>query len=390
MVDSAFVRFPGDIVVAKFSKWLLLPMVVLALYNSCGAPIHTKQYTSLSSLHCDKALEETFAKTYHPFLMSKCSTCHVAGGLGSGVFAGSNLQSAFTDFMKIGQPRVVERAVDGNHKPPYSGPANAPTINGLLAQWSEAESQYRFCLDQAVSGVSGIKLQDQVIGATDTPKTLTWDLGKQIVTPAGLAFSGGKFKVDVKKFVPQGASPSAAIYEFTNARITAGSLPLHVSVLEVHFNGRLDTTATTWKFSERKIPAGKERVIVATSGSPPVSSSLLVSKPPNPNDRVAFSFEVLEGDPNFNPPTYTQLIAQTGVLGGNCVACHGASNPSSGLNMSSYSSFMSSGVVVPFSEYSLIITRMTSTTNPMPTAGRLSESKIKAVKDWIADGAPEN
>lgn len=73
------------------------------------------------------------------------------------------------------------------------------------------------------------------------------------------------------------------------------------------------------------------------------------------------------------------------LLEQDCTACHGASNPSGGLNLTTYT--------LAKTNINSIIARIdlqNGQTGIMPPAGRMSEAKIQAYKDWLAQGLLEN
>ena len=80
--------------------------------------------------------------------------------------------------------------------------------------------------------------------------------------------------------------------------------------------------------------------------------------------------------------TYTTDIKA--ILEQECTACHGTTNPSGGLGLTTYTDAKNS--------IASIINRIdlqTGQTGIMPTAGRMSEDKIQKFKDWQTQGLLE-
>lgn len=78
------------------------------------------------------------------------------------------------------------------------------------------------------------------------------------------------------------------------------------------------------------------------------------------------------------------------VVDGNCVACHGATQPSAGLDLSSdFCGTVLDGrlVVEGDSAGSVLYQRMSDAASPMPPSGLMDQANIDIVRDWIDDGA---
>lgn len=88
-------------------------------------------------------------------------------------------------------------------------------------------------------------------------------------------------------------------------------------------------------------------------------------------------------DPNPNAITYNGNIAS--IISGNCTSCHG-STPSNGatFSLTTYNAVKS--------RVNTIITRVNSSSNPMPPAPNspLSSSQKDLIQQWKDDGLLEN
>ena len=80
--------------------------------------------------------------------------------------------------------------------------------------------------------------------------------------------------------------------------------------------------------------------------------------------------------------TYTLTIAP--IIQSSCVGCHSGASPSGNLSLQNYNEIVSA--VNSKSLY----TRITSTSNPMPSAGLMDECNIKKIKIWIDSSMPNN
>jgi hypothetical protein len=68
------------------------------------------------------------------------------------------------------------------------------------------------------------------------------------------------------------------------------------------------------------------------------------------------------------------------LIEANCITCHGSSNPSAGLNLSTYQ-------VVKFqAESGNLIDRINNSTSPMPTSGLMNADNRAVFDKWVTDG----
>ena len=73
-----------------------------------------------------------------------------------------------------------------------------------------------------------------------------------------------------------------------------------------------------------------------------------------------------------------------------CVKCHGGDKPSAGLSLESYAGLMKKPVIQPGNaDGSSLVGLIVSGAMPKRSP-RLSDAQIKAIKDWVNAGAPNN
>jgi hypothetical protein len=65
-------------------------------------------------------------------------------------------------------------------------------------------------------------------------------------------------------------------------------------------------------------------------------------------------------------------------------ACHDSTNPANGLRLTNYSEVKNAA------SSGNLITRMNSSSNPMPASGRLTTTTLAIIDKWKADGFLEN
>ncbi len=74
------------------------------------------------------------------------------------------------------------------------------------------------------------------------------------------------------------------------------------------------------------------------------------------------------------------------IINNSCAtsACHDSTNPASGLKLTNYAEVKNAA------ENGALISRMNSSSNPMPASGRLSSSTRAIMDKWKTDGFLEN
>lgn len=73
-----------------------------------------------------------------------------------------------------------------------------------------------------------------------------------------------------------------------------------------------------------------------------------------------------------------------GILDNSCVQCHNANQQNGGVRLDTYEfAFLEA-------DNGRMLSRMTSTSNPMPPSGNLPDPIIEDITDWINDGILEN
>ncbi|MFP2996510.1 hypothetical protein ABN763_11390 [Spongiivirga sp. MCCC 1A20706] len=82
-------------------------------------------------------------------------------------------------------------------------------------------------------------------------------------------------------------------------------------------------------------------------------------------------------------PTYTANIE--GIMAGNCTTCH-ASTPTNGAPMS----LVTYNQVVDAVNNRNLVSRINSTSAPMPQTGRMSATLRETIERWVEAGMPEN
>jgi len=373
--------------------FILGSSLMLVFYNNCSA-VHEGNSSLSSAQACNLLYKDEFLRGYGPFLKNNCASCHSFQGTGNGAFADSNDDIAFESFVIRGNNLVRQRALDPQHQPPFTGAQHTETLTEIDTTWDAIKAQVDLCI--ASSGGDSNTVSDGIVPEDPVPtkgtvttflklleaspsrRTLSWDLESEIAAPRGLSFPGAEFKIDIQATTTVNGEKT---YIFSNPRLTAGNESLHMMYIEFVINNQLVQTATSYHSVNRRVPAGEER--------PAGVGSIAVAYDVRNTDTVAISFGLLDAI-NFNPPTFAELIAPTGVFGANCMGCHdgGAGNPQGNFDISSRDIVLQRLMVAPYSpNNSEIFKRMNDPLSPMPQSGLLPQNQIDQVLHWIQDGA---
>lgn len=359
---------------------------LILIFTGCSAFNNHGSNPPLSlGLACEEDLRAIFQQTYQPFLVNNCNSCHSVGGPGRGSFADDDLDTAFDEFLLRGPDLVGERAVDPNHRPPFSGPHLSDEEANLRTQWDSLSAQTSCqsvdaddndLSDDPLPEGGQFKTTEQVLSLDPSNQTLLWNLERDIVLPENTSYSGAQLSVDIQVMTSDTGETS---YLFSQPILTAGDSALHIAFVEIYINGELINSASTFRGINRYIPSNDTRELTETTMVVPFNIS--------DQDRVGMAFGILE-PVDFEPYTFTELTSE--LFLNNCTSCHSGDNPRGGLDITNLSRLQGEGLVIPFSEKtSEIYKRMVDTTNPMPPSGLLPAEETKKVRDWILDGAPE-
>jgi mono/diheme cytochrome c family protein len=88
-----------------------------------------------------------------------------------------------------------------------------------------------------------------------------------------------------------------------------------------------------------------------------------------------------ENNPPQNTPSEVRYDPNIkAVINSNCISCHGASNPNAGLSLTTYEQVRNA------TEIGNLLTRINSSSNPMPPTGLMSQTNREVFDNWVSDG----
>jgi hypothetical protein len=253
-------------------KYLALGFLLLLglfSYNNC-APEHEKVASSLAGMSfwtCSDQLDDLslFSKTYHPFLMRECASCHSGGGPGPGAFASSGVQLALTSFNGLGFSKINGRAIDGHSI--GSGPRHSPTINLLTAQYVDGLQTIENCqnggvdpLVQNQEDANRWRTRSKPINPNISgPVTMSWNLSTDII-PTGTYVASNFVGVTLSARVEIFQRPGVFAYVISNPTLSTTNTDIHIQSLLFKLNGSASPAQRSFYFVDRGIRIGTEQI----------------------------------------------------------------------------------------------------------------------------------
>ncbi len=347
------------------------------------------EFSTAGGESCEEAIVKVYASTFHPFLNQTCGGCHVAGGIGLGVFGSPDVASSYTAFASVGASKISSQAVNASHKPPYTGPQNQARITEINSYWGAAQDKYAQCLVDSGQAQVSSKVKSATVkvpaNLATTFVTMTFDLAMAVPSVPLTA------TIDIRRAVLNNVTQG---YEFRNPTLrlkNTSSGSYEVKTVNLYINMTKAEEATTYQ---------NVSAVISTTSATNLSAgtaNAIVVMTPNTSDVIALEFEKLASTSSTSPTptptatatatatpanvTYSQLAASGGVFAQNCFSCHSASNTRGGLDLTKYANAKTAAANIQ--------SRMNNANNPMPTGGILSESQRTMVDVWVANGAPQ-
>lgn len=383
----------------RMSLILSLAVLVFISFQNCGQAGFQAQKGDLSDLGslgsaaCESLLKQTYAKTYFPLLSVSCNRCH------SNAHGSSDLDVSFRGFMTKGVTLIDYKAT---HPHGDNGIDLTNQIASLKSDWDQGQNDYTACLANASSGDATqgykIKLNSKIIpniAATETNqsqwKPIEWDLSSEV--PAN---QGGQFqaylKVEARYFL-QDKTVSGLEFRNPTLRLKSTGQNIQLSGLNLYLENELQSNVTTYANITGIANSTSETALAAGA-----ANALAYNPSVNANTLVAFEIQNIRftteggstggdssgGTGGGTAVTYTQLASRdtsVGVFRAACFSCHSGATPSAGFDMTVYTNARDRS--------STILSRINSTTKPMPPTGPLSQAQRDLIGRWVNAGTPQ-
>ncbi|MBL7545379.1 MAG: hypothetical protein JNL11_16285 [Bdellovibrionaceae bacterium] len=301
----------------KLSLVVLMGSFLTVAFNNCGKPKEAEEssegsYSKLSDDPCEDQLMNFYARSYQPFLVQNCASCH-ATGPGKGQIANKDTTIAFKDFMQIGYSKVSSNAISDNHNAPYSGSHHTQTINELKVTWVRALSENDICKggNGQVETVETVKerakfgLVAKNIPAMDDnqERRIEFNLNMELSALKNLPvpnLSGAKISFMVRKVL----KGTDRYYSVHSPRIFGASDDIHIKGIFTKINGRYIQYSTNFIFADARIPKGQPEAAASALVS---TGAVVIAGTVFPEDKISFDFELLEKTEIPPPPPPVKL-----------------------------------------------------------------------------------
>jgi mono/diheme cytochrome c family protein len=353
---------------------------------------------------CDGQLKAAFQRTYYPFLMSNCNSCH-AQAHGS-----RDINVAFEAFQKKGDVLIDYQATHAHGGNNFSL-AMQSKLDAFKPSWNQAEDAYQVCLAQAAnqnggSFVKNLRLVDksQITGLANTANntnswvSIQWDLETEVLGGNTAKFAA-YLKVEAR-LNKDGGAVDGIMFRNPSMRLKSGSENIEVSGIMIALDGQIQKQVTTFSGVSKIVAGTSDNSLVGNSGAAyavyanisdatkislqidEIAHTLLQPDASNgPQVGPITAFDIPDIPIPTGGVTFTQLITSNSVyrvFDRSCAGCH---NSGGVFDIKNYD--------VAVSKASLIIQRMNSATNPMPPSGLLKLNDRDLVKSWVNAGTPK-
>ncbi len=300
----------------KLSFLVILGSFLTIAFNNCGKPkeveeVAQESYSKLSDDPCEDQLMNFYSRSYQPFLMNNCASCHTVGP-GKGQIAHKDTSVSYKDFMQIGYSKVSANAISEGHNPPYSGSQHTQTINELKVTWVRALSENDVCKGGSgeVQTVQTLKERAQfaLVGKTipamndNEERRLEYSFATDLSALQGKSvpdLKGAKFSILIRKVL----KGTERYYSVHTPRVYGSTSDVRVKGVFTKINGRYINYSTNFIFLDSKIPKGAAETATSSLVS---TGAVVIAGAIYPEDTISFDFELLETTviPPPPPPVY--------------------------------------------------------------------------------------
>ena len=280
---------------AKNSILFTLLALLVAFYQNCSMSSHVEYASStLFSVgsECDDVTKQAFQQTYYASFRSKCASCHAPGGTGNGFFASGDFAEAASSFVSMGRSRIESNFVSAGHRPPFTGPANQPIVDGSQAIWAAADTAYNKCMtdkNQAGGVITTTKTAPTIYtAAAGTFVNMQWNLTND-VAPVLQGKIPATISIDIRRAIVSG---SVVGYEFRNptARLnSASAAQVRLKGMRIVLNDIVLNDVTTYSLLDYLV--GSTTNVVMVTGAFGLSVTPIVN-----SDRFAIRFDEVVTD----------------------------------------------------------------------------------------------
>ncbi len=272
---------------------------------------------------------QAFAKEVHPFLRTRCASCHDSIGPGPG-HAVQDVEEAYgiakelVNFDDLPESMFVRRVRSHHwleHDPKATGPTVEEMQQRLEAWWSQGEKD---------CPLSGGLVTEPIALPMGLPSfesgkftTLRWDLSR--LTPSVPNLQNAYFEIEIQKFNEPGNGITGA-YRFRKPRIGTGLTSLRFKGIRILVNHRFNPLENTYMRASGVVPVGLLSPQGAILGEFPVlSAESLVVLQRSENDSISIAFDELKASTPIQCNRVDEFERKVLPIfvKANCFECHG-------------------------------------------------------------------
>jgi hypothetical protein len=258
------------------------------MYQNCGVdfvPVNSS-LESMGDFVCGSTLEAAFSKTYHPFLVSNCATCH--SSIQGPRFAIGDAATAFSEFNLTTQETLKIYAENPNHGSGAGGTRHTAAI-------AVAEARFNSCKGGDDSGtverVVTARTQPLRLNATATAALRSYETLDSQLELGATNLGGARLHFQV--LINTGLSVPA--YVITRPSLQTGTATVAVKSITIRINGQVVPAANAFNTVDRVINPNTNPLNGQTpNGNLSTGSAIFEFPGANPiSDTVQFEFELL-------------------------------------------------------------------------------------------------
>lgn len=266
----------------------ILSACCILLYQNCGADFAPGEMdlNSLGPFTCGNTEAETFAKTFHPFVVKNCVSCH--GSIQAPKFALSDPGAAFEQFQQTTLVNFENYALNPSHGGGAGGPKNQAAIDTIFANYESCKSNSGDPGEDAHTITA--RTQPLLLNATSSLVVKTYtDLNSQMLIGGGV-LNGAKLDFQVR--IDTDASPP--LYVIARPRLQTGATALQIRAMYIMINGVRIPHATAFIGLDAIVPAN---TALASGTLAPGAATFEYPTFNTASDTIQFEFEVLAPAP---------------------------------------------------------------------------------------------
>jgi hypothetical protein len=352
--------------------------VIPGLSTESGLIIGESGISESGGFKCEETIRDTFATTYHPFLVGTCNgTCHQH----SSTWGSEDVRTSLISFISKGV-ELIDYQATNPHSTNNFGRVQEEQISQFKGDFNVAYNSYLTCVESGGGSTNdSIMLSAKTFVPSGTNFIqMQWNVSSETFKASDQNRLNAVFKIMVRKEI----LGSQTVLNIKDPSITLGSgvTTTKLGGLRIHINGLRNSGYTTHSMLDRVL-SGTTEIPLAPGAA--VGTTTFDSFDPTVSGSTGFGFVLEDLEFDYNPGgvliRYADLMGtdvSKNVLARRCTPCHSPGGSGiAKLNISSYSDV--------FNKAGTMMTAVNAGTMPS-TGGPLSASDKTVLENWINSG----